>query len=261
MLILLILRDTALKKSPKSSQRHLKFQRVKLSRGSYYKVKSARQEADHWYLEFYEPIGGLECGYIYRSHAQLLDKNGEPVTHFLELSDDFASQIVRYVLFKRYTLEFGSDCFNIIYLVNYQQNGRGWRIVLDVVENRPRILGQWSCVIAEDITAYHIIPSQSKAWRISYGKLLQVQPLVVRDGVGSMNRGLFGIDQVADVNQRRLQIGNVMAAESEADHLEFIDLISHHRRYKESQLYVFRTTVLDLQDFERTQGQTSEPSA
>lgn len=248
--VLFILRDTALKPSPRPSSQQL--QKARLKRGSYYPLVCVQQEGDHWCVELETPVGAIKRGYVYRSHAHILDREtGSPVLNHLDLKDDFLGVLCRYILDKRYVLEYGRGSLNLIYLVDFKQNGLGFRYLIEIPDNQPQLVGQWQAIIADDPTAYYPLPGQSKAWRLQENKLIQVGSLSVIDGSGYVNRGLFGIDQVASQKERRIAIGNVMAALEPQEHLEFIDCLKHHVRYQESHLYTFRTTILDLTDFRR----------
>ncbi|MCP9859212.1 hypothetical protein KBZ33_08785 [Cyanobium sp. Cruz-8D1] len=153
------------------------------------------------------------------------------------------------------------------------------RLVIEFVEARPRIIGQWEAT-TEPGSHYTKNPmnprgaarikfDQYRAWQVgSHGEsdpheaLVQAAPVTVhRDSNQDFQRpgdlvdtGLFGINQHWGYDLPRNDIGRASAGclvgRSREGHREFMRLVQQDPRYKANKNFLFSTTIIAGDDLE-----------
>lgn len=202
--------------------------------------------------------------------------------NFETFDRSLASQIIRWMAFKKYNIFTGPKQYNIIYLEGLNADGtlnpdkpnefNDRRLILEIAD-MPKILGNWDAT-TEPGDYYTIHPMNTKgAARIAFGQyqswqvgyhgqrdaheaLIQVAPVsVYRDynkdykRTGDfLDKGLFGINQHWGYDLPVTKVYNASAGclvgRSKASHKIFMELIKRDRRYVENHKYTFWTTVI-----------------
>ena len=206
----------------------------------------------------------------------------------LQLSNDLASRIIKYMILKNYHISLNPKEYNIVYVEGMNADGQkntnapnqfdDRRIVIEIVNLVPKILGNWDAT-TEPGTHYTLNPmnpkgaariqlTQFKAWRVGSHRdqnpaLFQAQPITVhRDRnkdysrVGDeLHTGIFGINQHHANGAPRHDIGRwsagCLVGRTKAEHNEFMKIIMGDRRYQSNNNYLFETTIIAGDDLER----------
>jgi peptidoglycan hydrolase-like protein with peptidoglycan-binding domain len=236
-------------------------------------------------LQTFQSIANLtEVGFISWATAEkLLTAKPEDNRSPLKLGTDFASRLLKYIQDKGYQIFVNKQEYNIIYVEGINADGslnndapgvfNDQRIVIEVVDEVPKIVGQWQAT-SEPGSHYTYRPmnvggaarikfGQYKAWAVGthgnaepHEALLQVKNVsVYRDFNQDFKRtgdkldtGLFGINQhwgydYPDNNIKNASAG-CLVGRSRDGHREFMALIKRDRRYLASKSYVFCTTII-----------------
>lgn len=201
----------------------------------------------------------------------------------LQLSNDFASRIIKYMQQKKYFIAVGKQKYNIVYVEGADGDGNPnkdnldeWndrRIVIEIASATPKILGNW---VATTEPGYHFTHDpvnskgaaridfgQYKAWQVDmhngdHEALVQVGAIKVhrdlnKDGMrpgDTPDEGLFGINQHwgYDLPSVGRASAGCLVGQSCESHREFMKLIKHDRRYQLNHNYVFMTTIIPGDD-------------
>ncbi|WP_254952400.1 MULTISPECIES: lysozyme [unclassified Cyanobium] len=208
----------------------------------------------------------------------------------LDLSGgDLATRIIQYMRQKKFQVFAGLGERNIVYVEGMNLDGslnddppnhfNDLRLVIEFVEARPRIIGQWEAT-TEPGSHYTKNPmnprgaarikfDQYRAWQVgSHGEsdpheaLVQAAPVTVhRDSNQDFQRpgdlvdtGLFGINQHWGYDLPRNDIGRASAGclvgRSREGHREFMRLVQQDPRYKANKNFLFSTTIIAGDDLE-----------
>ena len=209
--------------------------------------------------------------------SELLEAMGSK----FHLSDDLASRIIKYMLFKGYDIFVRRGEYNIVYVEGMNADGtenndapnrfNDRRMVIEIRDGVPTIVGNWEAT-TEPGTYYTNRPlnrkgaariqfNQFKAWQVGYHNrqypaLRQVRPITVhrdfnRNGTRTndkLDTGLFGINQHHANNSPRHDIGRwsagCLVGRTVASHNEFMNIVMQDRRYKLNKNYIFSTTII-----------------
>lgn len=210
----------------------------------------------------------------------------------LQLGDDFASRIIKYMQQKNYFIAVGKQKYNIVYVEGADGDGNPnkdnldeWndrRIVIEIASATPKILGNWvaTCEPGAHYT-HHPLPDvshkgtariafgQYKAWQVGihgnselHEALVQINAIKVhrdlnQDGMrpgDHIEEGLFGINQHWGYDLPTVDIASAgcLVGQSRESHREFMRLIKQDRRYQLNQNYVFMTTIIPGDDLAKT---------
>ncbi|MBE9224886.1 peptidoglycan-binding protein [Phormidium sp. LEGE 05292] len=207
----------------------------------------------------------------------------------LNLGNDLASRIVKYMQNKEYFIAIGERCYNIVYLEGAGADGtpnedtfNEWndrRMVIEIASGTPKIVGNWLATTEPgDYYTYHpmnpegaarIAFGQYKAWQVGkhgnsepHEALVQCMSVKVyrdsnKDGLrngDSIDEGLFGINQHwgYDMRQVRSASAGCLVGQSRKSHQEFMALVKQDRRYQLNDKYVFLTTVIPGDDLAKS---------
>ncbi|MEO0840202.1 MAG: GH25 family lysozyme [Cyanobacteria bacterium J06643_5] len=203
----------------------------------------------------------------------------------LQLSDDFASRVIKYMLLKQYQISIRPGEYNIVYIEGMNADGtenndapnrfNDLRMVIEIQDGVPTIIGKWQAT-TEPGTYYTKYPlrsegaariqfNQFKAWRVGkhkdqYPALRQVRDITVhrdfnRDGTRTndkLHTGSFGINQHHADNAPRHDIGpwsaGCLVGRMKSSHNEFMKIVMQDRRYKLNNSYIFSTTIIPGDD-------------
>ncbi|MFN6474038.1 MAG: peptidoglycan-binding domain-containing protein [Nostoc sp. SerVER01] len=214
---------------------------------------------------------------------KLLEAKPEDFQTPLQLGEDLASRIVKYMLAKNYQLFTNRNEYNIVYVEGLNADGtlnndapnefNDLRIVIEVIDGVPRIVGQWQATSEPgSYYTYHpmnpggaarIAFGQYRAWVVGthgnaepHEALVQVGAVTVcRDFNKDYKRtddkldsGIFGINQHWGYDYPANNINNASAGclvgRSRIGHREFMSIVKRDRRYLANNNYVFYTTVI-----------------
>lgn len=197
--------------------------------------------------------------------------------------NDLASRILRYMEEKGYKIFEGDREYNIVYVEGMNANGtlnddefnqfNDIRLVIEIIDGKPTIVGgPWEAT-TEPGDHYTYNPMNSKgAARIEFGQYTAWQvdvhnndhrALVQSKGEVSVCRDLnkdsfrtndaidtgnFWINQHHGYDNPKHHVGSASAGclvgRSISEHKDFMRLIEQDRRYRDSQDFVFTTTVI-----------------
>lgn len=196
--------------------------------------------------------------------------------------NSLASQIVRWMAFKKHNIFTGTKQYNIIYLEGLNADGtlnpdkpnefNDRRLVIEI-DDTPKILGNWDATTEPgDYYTTHpmntkgaarIAFGQYQAWQVgfhgrhdSHEALIQVEPVsVYRDYNKDYKRtgdfldtGLFGINQHWGYDLPVTKVYNASAGclvgRSRSSHRLFMELLKRDRRYMENKNFTFTTTIV-----------------
>lgn len=202
------------------------------------------------------------------------------------LDNGLASQVVRYMISKKYTIFTSLKQYNIVYIEGMDAdctlnddkpnhfNDR--RLILEVVE-KPRIIGNWEAT-TEPGDYYTINPmnpggaariafGQYQAWRVGMhgnkGKheaLVQVAPVRVHRDFNKdykrtgdkITEGIYGINQHWGYDLPVTKVYNSSAGclvgRATESHKQFMRLVKSDRRYIADSKYIFHTTIIPGDD-------------
>lgn len=204
----------------------------------------------------------------------------------LQLGNDFASRIIKYMQQKQYFIAVGKQKYNIVYVEGANSNGvpnddklNQWndrRIVIEIASATPKIVGNWVATTEPgDYYTNHpmtvkgaarIAFGQYKAWQVgTHGQsepheaLRQVADLKLhrdrnQDGYRTgdpIDVGAhFGINQHWGYDMSRVGKASAgcLVGQSRDEHRAFIKLIKQDRRYQLNKNYIFMTTVIPGDD-------------
>lgn len=198
----------------------------------------------------------------------------------LALTNDFASNIIRYLLATDCWVPVGPNAFTIVYLEGVEADGRinsdapnEWndrRIVIEIPVGFPQIRGDWAATSEPGSYYTHNRMNPAGAARIKFGQykawimgyhgfnpyeaLEQVSSIpVFRDDNEDYIRpgdrithGVIGANQHHGYNAALVD-GNsagCLVGQSIEGHEEFIKILKSDRRYQASKDYVFYTAVI-----------------
>jgi hypothetical protein len=228
--------------------------------------------------DFQQSRGLAATGELTGATLSLLNVAPEPT---LNLGADLASRIVREMLRCGYWVSAGAQRYNIVYLEGADQNGKPnadgfneWndrRIVIEIVECVPRIIGNWLATTEPGSTytyapmnsegAFRIAFGQYKAWkfglhgRTQYPALVQCGEIAGhrdknKDGKRTgdpMVRGAdFGVNQHHGWDMQFVGPASAgcLVGQSIEGHHDFMNLLKRDRRYCANNRYTFYTTIL-----------------
>lgn len=188
----------------------------------------------------------------------------------LNLGNDLASRIIKYMQKKRYHFATGSKEYNIIYIEGMNSNGslnddtpnefNDLRMVIEFVNGIPKIAGSWEATTEPGSKYTHnpdnpggaarIKFGQYRAWRVGlhgtsnpHRALIQVSPVSVHRDFDQnfirtgdfVDTGTFGINQHWGYDHPKNDVYNASAGclvgRSTQGHKEFMALIEQDRRY------------------------------
>ncbi|HEY9298604.1 MAG TPA: peptidoglycan-binding domain-containing protein [Phormidium sp.] len=201
----------------------------------------------------------------------------------LNLGNDLASRIIKYMLAKKYKVFTQLDHYNIVYVEGMNPNGtlnndapnhfNDIRTVIAFKNGVPKIIGIWEAT-TEPGSKYTYRPmnpngaarihfGQYKAWSVgmhgtsnAHEALVQVAPVtVLRDLNKDFTRisdrtetGLFGINQHWGYDFPKNDIigasAGCLVGRTTQGHHEFMALIKRDKRYLTTRGYVFTSTVI-----------------
>jgi len=206
----------------------------------------------------------------------------------LQLGNDFAGRIIKYMQQNQYFVAVGRQKYNIVYVEGANSDGtpnndqfNQWndrRIVIEIASATPKIIGNWIATTEPgDYYTQHPMNAQGaariafgqyKAWRVgTHGRsgsdpheaLCQVADLKVhrdrnKDGFRSgdpIDVGAnFGINQHWGYDQRLVGKASAgcLVGQSREEHRAFMKLIKQDRRYQMNTNYSFMTTIINGDD-------------
>jgi peptidoglycan hydrolase-like protein with peptidoglycan-binding domain len=204
----------------------------------------------------------------------------------LQLGNDFASRIIKYMQQKQYFVAVGKQKYNIVYVEGANSNGvpnddtfNQWndrRIVIEIASATPKIVGNWVATTEpgdyytqnplNPEGAARIAFNQYKAWQVgSHGEsdrheaLVQVADVKVhrdrnKDGYRTSDPTdvgtHFGINQHwgYDMSSVGKASAGCLVGQSREEHRAFMKLIKQDRRYQMNNNYIFMTTVIPGDD-------------
>lgn len=208
----------------------------------------------------------------------------------LQLGNDFASRIIKYMRQKQYFVAVGDRKYNIVYVEGANWDGipnddrfNQWndrRIVIEIASGTPKILGNWVATTepGEHYTnhpmnaqgAARIAFGQYQAWQIgTHGKsepheaLIQTGTVKVyrdfnKDGFRTgdtldVGNG-FGINQHWGYDMALVDRSSAgcLVGQSRDSHKVFMQLIKQDRRYQLSNHYIYMTTVIPGDELAKT---------
>jgi Putative peptidoglycan binding domain len=213
--------------------------------------------------------------------SKALSEAKEAIT--INLGNDLASRIIKYLQEKEYFIAVGAKQYNIVYIEGANANGmpnrdtfNQWndrRIVLEIASGTPKIIGNWLATtepgkwyVENPLNAQgaaRIAFGQYRAWQVgmhprnsnnSHEALVQVKAIKVyrdrnKDGKRTgdpIDEGLFGINQHWGYDMR--EVGKASAGclvgQSRNEHREFMALIKQDRRYQLNREYIFFSTAI-----------------
>ncbi len=203
-----------------------------------------------------------------------------------DLDNGLASQIVRYMMSKKYVIFTTPKQYNIVYIEGMNANCtlnddvpnhfNDRRILLEIVD-KPRIIGNWEATTEPgdyytenpmNINgAARIAFGQYQAWRVGYHgtrvkhqALVQVSPVKVhRDFNKDYKRtgdlittGIYGINQHWGYDLPVTKVYNSSAGclvgRATESHKQFMRLITSDRRYIADKNYIFHTAIIPGDD-------------
>lgn len=219
-------------------------------------------------------------------------------TPSLQLGNDLASRIVKYMQLKKYEIFQGIRQYNIVYVEGMNADGtlnsdppnsfNDRRMVIQIVDGVPAIVGNWQATTEPGHRytqrpmnpegAARIKFGQYKAWQIGiHGTSDRHEALVQTGGSVTVYRdlnkdyqrvgdkedtGYFGINQHWGYD---LPSNNVYYASAgclvgrlREGHREFMSLIKQDRRFQLNSRYIFYATVIYGQDLMKATGEPSE---
>lgn len=219
-------------------------------------------------------------------------------TPSLQLGNDLASRIVKYMQLKKYEIFQGIRQYNIVYVEGMNADGtlnsdppnyfNDRRMVIQIVDGVPAIVGNWQATTEPGHRytqrpmntegAARIKFGQYKAWQIGiHGTSDRHEALVQTGGSVTVHRdlnkdyqrvgdkedtGYFGINQHWGYD---LPSNNVYYASAgclvgrlREGHREFMSLIKQDRRFQLNNRYIFYATVIYGQDLMKATGEPSE---
>ncbi|HEY9691142.1 MAG TPA: peptidoglycan-binding protein [Oculatellaceae cyanobacterium] len=201
----------------------------------------------------------------------------------LNLSNDLASCIIKYMQHKGYYIATGSKRYNIVYVEGMNEDGslnsdepncfNDRRILIQVINGVPVIVGNWQATTEPGSYytynpmnrkgAARILFGQYKAWQIGYHgnadrhqALVQTGNLTVcRDFNQDFKRtadrrdtGLFGINQHwgydYPYNNVYKASAGCLVGRFRQGHREFMSIIKQDDRYQTNKEYLFYTTII-----------------
>lgn len=201
----------------------------------------------------------------------------------LQLGNDLASRIVKYMQIRGYQIATGSKEYNIVYVEGMNANGKlnidppnhfnDRRMVIEVVNRRPSIIANWEATTEPGYYytynpmnpkgAARIAFGQFKAWRVGthgnsepHEALVQVGLVkVYRDANKDMMRtgddieeGYFGINQHWGYDLPRSNIGlasaGCLVGRTRDGHRQFMRIVKQDRRYQLNNDYIFLTAII-----------------
>jgi len=201
----------------------------------------------------------------------------------LNLGNDLASRIVKYMQHKNYFVALGKKYYNIVYLEGANADGtlnndapNQWndrRMVIEITSGTPQIVGNWKATTepGDYYTRHPMDPhgaariafGQYKAWQVGthggatrnkHEALVQYASIKVcrdrnQDGFrtgDAIDEGIFGINQHwgYDMEVVGRASAGCLVGQSRDGHREFMALIKQDTRYQLNNGYVFLTTVI-----------------
>ncbi|MEO1765105.1 MAG: peptidoglycan-binding domain-containing protein [Cyanobacteria bacterium J06629_18] len=239
--------------------------------------------------EFQELMECEESGFLGLDTAKKLIETHPDFTFGLiekelNLSNDLASRIIKYMLFKGYQIDRKIGEYNIIYIEGMNSNGtlnsdknnhfNDLRLVIQIVSGTPKIVDIWE---ATTEPGYHYTeepmnPTKGAA-RIKFGQyrawivgthggaephqgLVQVSNVTVHRDLNEdyirtgdkLDTGLFGINQHWGYDYPRNDIklagAGCLVGRTRSGHRDFMRLIKQDWRYQSNRNYRFMTAIL-----------------
>ena len=224
-----------------------------------------------------------EVGIGARTSEYLL---GLEIFALLNLGQDLADRIVRYMQAKKYFVAIGLRHYNIIYLEGANANGmpnldrmNEWndrRIIIEIPGAKPLIRGNWAATTEPGWTytakplnpkgAFRIAFGQYKAWQVGTHKnheaLVQIAPVKGhrdrnKDGFRTGDpvvTGTFGINQHWGGDSARVDewSAGCFVGQSRVGHRECMKLIKQDERYQLNKNYTHMTTIIPGDELAKT---------
>ncbi len=201
----------------------------------------------------------------------------------LDLENDLASRIVKYMLQKGYQVATNPQEYNIIYLEGMDIDGKlngnpayyfnDIRLIIEFQKKKPVVVSCWEATTEPGyFYNYHPINltgaariafGQYKAWKIGmWGKaepheaLIQVDNVTVHKEFDKemkrtnehLEEGLFDIDQHwgYDLPDNDIAMGSVgsLVGRTRQGHHNFINILKQDRRYQQNPNYLFLTAII-----------------
>ena len=196
-----------------------------------------------------------------------------------DLGNDFASRIVKYMLFKKYFVSIGPRRYNVVYVEGAnidgkpnkdkmnQWNDRG--IVFEIPQQAKPVMLDNSAATTEPGWTYTSRPlnrdgafrisfGQYKAWKVGVHKdheaLVQAAPITGyrdrnKDGFRTGDpivRGTYGINQHwgGDAAEVGPWSAGCLVRQSRQNHRNFMKILKGDERYELNSNYVFLTTII-----------------
>jgi len=239
--------------------------------------------------EFQELMNCNELGFLGPDTARKLIEThpDELPQRELNLSNDLASRIIKYMVAKSYHIDRKTGEYNIVYIEGMNPNGtinsdksnrfNDLRLVIQIVGKIPEIVDIWEAT-TEPGHHYTYSPMNSKgAARIKFGQykawkvgthgnsepheaLVQVANITVhrdfnQDMIRSgdkLDTGLFDINQHYGYDYPRNNISYASAGclvgRTRKGHRDFMSLIKQDWRYQSNRAYQFMTTIIPGDD-------------
>jgi peptidoglycan hydrolase-like protein with peptidoglycan-binding domain len=204
----------------------------------------------------------------------------------LQLGNDFAGRLIKYMQQKQYFVAVGKHKYNIVYVEGANSNGtpnddtfNQWndrRIVIEIASATPKIVGNWIATTEpgdyytqnplNPKGAARIAFNQYKAWQVGihgesepHEALVQVADVEVcrdrnKDGYRTgdpIDVGAnFGINQHwgYDMSSVGKAGAGCLVGQFREEHKAFMELIKQDRRYQLNNNYLFMTTVIPGDD-------------
>ncbi|AKG20121.1 peptidoglycan-binding domain-containing protein [Calothrix sp. 336/3] len=239
--------------------------------------------------EFQELVKASEREFLGPITAkQLLEMKQEMLPQpSMNLGNDLASRIIKYMVSKNYRVFTEPKEYNIVYVEGMNENGtlnddapnafNDRRMVIEFNNGVPKIVNQWQAT-TEPGSQYTYTPmnpggaarikfGQYKSWSVGmhgngdrHEALIQVAPITVhRDFNKDFKRtndksdtGMFAVNQHWGYDAPQNDIKNASAGclvgRMRQGHREFMALIKQDRRYIRNSGYVFYTTIIPGDD-------------
>jgi hypothetical protein len=209
----------------------------------------------------------------------------------LNLGDDLAGRVVKYMIRKGYNISCWPGTHNIVYIEGVDLDGKenadeinhfnDLRMVIQIDADLPKIVGSWEATTEPGIVSglknngiksdIRIRFGQYKAWQVgefiasfaSQDSLVQQAPIMVykdenADGVrtgDNLEKVLHGINQ-NHANDAPITDVNIwgmggLVGRTASGHRKFMEIILQDIRYQQNKNYMFETTIIAGDDLNK----------
>ncbi|MBD2214380.1 peptidoglycan-binding protein [Nostoc linckia FACHB-104] len=208
----------------------------------------------------------------------------------LQLSNNLASRIIKYMQSKDYFVARGKQRYNIVYIEGANADGvpnadkfNEWndrRIVIEIATGTPQIVGNWLATTEpgyyytvvkpmNDQGAARIAFGQYQSWQLGIHGNSEPHEALVQTGVVKVHRdrnkdgfrtgdpedtGNFGINQHWGYDNKFVDKASAgcLVGQSRQEHREFMQIIKQDRRYQLNDQYTFMSTIIAGDDLAKT---------